>query len=71
MASVTPPVCNFGWQAPNFNLQNIDLRMVSRDQIMGENGLLVMFIGDVTGVLLVMAGFRALSRRILRLKTPL
>ena len=35
------------------------------------DGLLVMFIGDVTGVLLVMAGFRALSRRFLRLKTPL
>jgi peroxiredoxin len=44
MASLTPPVCNFGWQAPNFNLQNIDGSMVSRDKIMGKNGLLVMFI---------------------------
>ncbi len=44
MASINPPVCDFGWQAPDFNLQNIDGSMVSRDQIKGENGLLVMFI---------------------------
>ena len=44
MASLNPPVCDFGWQAPDFNLPNIDGSMVSRDQIMGENGLLVMFI---------------------------
>lgn len=44
MASLNPPVCNFGWQAPDFNLQNIDGSMISRDLIMGKNGLLVMFI---------------------------
>jgi peroxiredoxin len=44
MASLNPPVCDFGWQAPDFNLPNIDGSMVSRDQVMGENGLLVMFI---------------------------
>ena len=44
MASLNPPVCNFGWRAPDFNLQNIDGGMISRDQIMGKNGLLVMFI---------------------------
>ena len=44
MASLSPPVCNFGWQAPDFNLQNIDGSMISRDLIMGKNGLLVMFI---------------------------
>jgi peroxiredoxin len=44
MASINPPVCDFGWQAPDFNLQNIDGSMVSRDEIMGKNGLLVMFI---------------------------
>ena len=31
------------------------------------DGLLVMFIGDVTGILLVMVGFRALVRRFTRL----
>lgn len=44
MASLNPPVCDFGWQAPDFNLQNIDGSMISLDLIMGKNGLLVMFI---------------------------
>lgn len=44
MASLNPPVCDFGWNAPDFNLQNIDGNMLSRDMIMGKNGLLVMFI---------------------------
>ncbi len=44
MASINPPVCDFGWQAPNFNLPNIDGKFISRDALMGENGLLIMFI---------------------------
>jgi len=44
MASINPPVCEFGWQAPDFSLQNIDGNLVSRDLVMGKNGLLVMFI---------------------------
>ena len=49
MASLNPPVCDFGWQAPNFNLPDFnpnlgDDRFVSRDLVMGKNGLLVMFI---------------------------
>jgi peroxiredoxin len=44
MASINPPVCDFGWQAPDFLLPNIDGRFVSRDLAMGKNGLLVMFI---------------------------
>jgi len=44
MASINPPVCNFGWQAPDFALPNVDGNMVTRDAIMGKNGLLVMFI---------------------------
>ena len=44
MASINPPVCDFGWKAPDFNLVNIDGSLVSRDLIMGKNGLLVMFI---------------------------
>ena len=44
MASINPPVCDFGWQAPDFNLPNIDGRFVSRDLTMGKNGLLIMFI---------------------------
>ncbi len=49
MASINPPVCDFGWQAPDFNLvdvsqHGIDGKLVSLDLIMGKNGLLVMFI---------------------------
>jgi peroxiredoxin len=44
MASLNPPVCDFGWLAPDFNLVNIDGSLVSRDLMMGKNGLLVMFI---------------------------
>lgn len=44
MASIHPPVCDFGWPAPDFNLLNVDGRSLSRDQLMGEKGLLVMFI---------------------------
>ena len=44
MASINPPVCDFGWQAPDFNLVNIDGHLVSSDLAMGKNGLLVMFI---------------------------
>ena len=44
MARINPPVCDFGWQAPDFNLVNIDGGLVSRDLVMGKNGLLVMFI---------------------------
>lgn len=44
MASISPPVCNFGWKAPDFNLPNVDGRMVNLKASMGANGLLVMFI---------------------------
>lgn len=44
MASINPPVCEFGWQAPDFALPNVDGKIISRDTVMGKNGLLVMFI---------------------------
>lgn len=44
MASIHPPVCDFGWQAPDFTLVNIDGNLVTLDLMMGKNGLLVMFI---------------------------
>jgi peroxiredoxin len=44
MASINPPVCDFGWQAPDFDLVNVDGKRISRDLAMGKNGLLVMFI---------------------------
>jgi peroxiredoxin len=44
MASLNPPVCDFGWQAPDFVLVNVDGNLVSLDLVMGKNGLLLMFI---------------------------
>jgi peroxiredoxin len=44
VASINPPVCNFGWQAPPFNLLSTQKTAVSLSASMGKNGLLVMFI---------------------------
>lgn len=44
MASISPPVCNFNWKAPDFNLPNVEGSMVNLKDSMGPNGLLVMFI---------------------------
>jgi len=44
MASISPPVCDFGWQAPDFSLHDTNGEMVSLQDSMGKNGLLVMFI---------------------------
>jgi peroxiredoxin len=42
--AATPPVCDFGAPAPDFELQATDGRRYRRDQLAGPNGLLVMFI---------------------------
>lgn len=44
MVSLQTPVCEFGWQAPDFDLPGIDGKRYSLSTVMGENGLLVMFI---------------------------
>lgn len=44
MASISPPVCSFGWKAPEFKLPDISGKLVSLQQSMGPKGLLVMFI---------------------------
>ena len=44
MASINPPVCDFGWQAPHFALPNVDGKIVSLHASKGKNGLLVVFI---------------------------
>jgi len=44
MAAI-PPVCNFGWQAPAFTLPDVmSGKAVSLGDVIGQNGLLVMFI---------------------------
>lgn len=42
--AATPPVCDFGWPAPDFRLPGTDGRTWSRDEVAGPNGLLVVFI---------------------------
>ena len=44
MASINPPVCDFGWQAQHFSLPDVDGHMVALHAAKGKNGLLVMFI---------------------------
>jgi len=44
MASINPPVCEFGWQAPPFNLLSTDKTAVGLSTSMGKKGLLIMFI---------------------------
>ena len=44
MASISPPVCDFGWKAPEFNLPDVNGKLVNLKDSMGPNGLLVMFI---------------------------
>ncbi len=42
--AATPPVCDFGWKAPDFKLPATDGTMVSLSDIKGETGTLIMFI---------------------------
>ena len=42
--AVTPPVCDFDWQAPDFTLPASDGNTYSLSDVRGENGTLVMFI---------------------------
>ncbi|MGE4278128.1 MAG: thioredoxin family protein [Magnetospirillum sp.] len=42
--AVETPLCDFGWQAPDFDLPGIDGRNWSLDQVRGPKGTLVMFI---------------------------
>jgi len=39
-----PPLCDFGWKAPDFNLPATDGKTYSLADISGENGTLIMFI---------------------------
>ncbi len=38
------PICNFGWQAPEFTLPNPDGELFTMSKHLGENGLLIAFI---------------------------
>ena len=38
------PVCDFGWQAPDFTLPDTGNRLHKLDSLIGPNGLLIAFI---------------------------
>ena len=38
------PVCDFGWQAPDFTLPDTGNRLHKLDSLIGQNGLLIAFI---------------------------
>ncbi|MCV2870767.1 thioredoxin family protein [Defluviimonas sp. WL0050] len=42
--AVSPPVCDFGWKAPDFTLPGTDDRNWSLGDVAGPNGTLIMFI---------------------------
>lgn len=42
--AVSPPVCNFGWKAQNFELPDTDGKRWNLSSLQGPNGLLLMFI---------------------------
>lgn len=44
MAALQPPVCDFGWQAPAFDLPGVDGRRYKLADVRGAKGTLVMFI---------------------------
>lgn len=44
MVSLQPPLCDFGWKAPDFDLLGVDGVRYTLANAAGKNGLLVMFI---------------------------
>ena len=42
--AVSPPICDFGWKAPDFTLPGTDGRVWTLDQVAGPKGTLIMFI---------------------------
>lgn len=44
MVSLSPPVCNFGWRAVDFDLPGVDGRRHTLASCRGPKGLVVMFI---------------------------
>ena len=44
MALESPPVCDFGWKAPDFRLPGVDGKTYAFADVAGPNGTLIMFI---------------------------
>ncbi len=44
MAALSPPICDFGWEAVDFDLEGVDGRRYTLADIRGDNGTLVIFM---------------------------
>ncbi len=44
MPALTTPICDFGWQAVDFNLEGVDGRNHTLQDVRGDKGTLIMFI---------------------------
>ena len=44
MALTKTPICDFGKKAENFNLKSTENKMISLNDVKGENGTLIMFV---------------------------
>jgi len=44
MVSLQPPICDFGWEAREFDLPGVDGKRYTLEGVRGKSGLLVMFI---------------------------
>ncbi len=44
MPALTTPICDFGWQAVDFNLEGVDGRSYTLQDVRGDKGTLIMFI---------------------------
>lgn len=44
MPALTTPICDFGWQGVDFNLEGVDGRSYALQDVRGDKGTLVMFI---------------------------
>ena len=42
--AVETPICDFGWQAPDFSLPGVDGKIYTLDDVKGANGTLVVFM---------------------------
>jgi peroxiredoxin len=42
--AATPPLCDFGWKAPDFTLKDLDGAARGLSDLKGENGTLIVFI---------------------------
>lgn len=64
--AASPPICDFGWKAPEFELPATDGKVYGLDDIMGEKGAVIVFICNHCPYVRSVAGRIAEEARALR-----